>query len=531
MKKKTKPPLPYSTVPAMTPSPFFTFKKLRLLYALACLLLASVSLARAAGIAEPASSVPPPRNVIYILADDFGWGDTSVYGATLVKTPNIDRLAAQGIRFTSAYAPSSVCSPSRYGVMTGRFFWRTTNDCEVLAYDAPFHPGLDRTTIASIFKSAGYFTGCVGKWHLGLGSADHTDWNAPLKPGPLEAGFDYFYGMQANDDNPPPIYIENHGIAGQALGTKIVVSGRGPKAVCTGITDVRTDIEAGPRFAAKAVEFIQQHKDAPFFLLYTPNEVHDSITPAPQFQGTSRAGPYGDFIQQLDSEIGKILDTLDQLGLSQNTLVIFTSDNGGVVEPPTKLDSTPQGTAQKLGLLINGPLKGGKHSDFEGGFRIPFIARWPAQIPSGVVSPAIINLTDFLATASALTHKPIPPGDGEDSYNILPVLLNKTTDTAGRDFTVSLSARGNFGVRSGVWKYIEPRIDANFSARIIARKPFVGENTVQLYNVVEDIGETHNLYSQNKAEADKLQAYLNTCRDNHRSHAEWDQNLENNPDN
>jgi hypothetical protein len=255
---------------------------------------------RAADVDKSDINVAPPRNIVYILSDDLGYGDLGCYGATKVKTPNLDRLAAEGIRFTDAYAPSSVCSPSRYAILTGRFFWRTTNDCEVLANDAPFHAGLDRTTVPSLLKSAGYKTGGVGKWHLGIGTAEHTDWNAPLKPGPLEAGFDYFFGMPSNLLLVPPVYIENHGIANQDPNTKIVITGKGKNAVATGITDVRRDIEAAPRFAAKAIEFIEKSKDTPFFLYFATNIVHDPIVPAPQFQGTSQAGPYGDFIQQLD---------------------------------------------------------------------------------------------------------------------------------------------------------------------------------------------------------------------------------------
>ena len=216
--------------------------------------------------------------------------------------------------------------------MTGRFFWRTTNDCEVLGNDAPFHTGLDRTTAASLLKKAGYKTACIGKWHLGLGNPPKTDWNATLKPGPLEAGFDYFYGMPANTGNPPDIYVENHGIANQNPNSKITFAGGvGESATYTGITEVRDPAEAGPRFNAKAVEFIEKSKDVSFFLYYTPNEVHDPVLPAKQFQGTSQAGPYGDFIQQLDFEVGQILRTLDRLGLGKSTLILFSSDNGEVM--------------------------------------------------------------------------------------------------------------------------------------------------------------------------------------------------------
>ena len=494
-------------------------------------LLASLRLAPSA---RGAGTTPPPdapRNIIYILADDLGWGSLGCYGATKVKTPNLDRLASEGIRFTDAYAPSSVCSPSRYAVMTGRFFWRTTNDCEVLENDAPFHTGLDKTTAPGLLKAAGYKTACIGKWHLGLGNLPKTDWNIPLQPGPLEAGFDYFYGMPANIGNPPDIYVENHGVSHQDPNSRIVwTGGRGENAIYSGITEIRDPVQAGPRFNQKAIEFIEQSKNVPFFLYYTPNEVHDPVTPTPQFQGTSQAGPYGDFIQQLDFEVGQILKTLDRLGLAKNTLILFSSDNGGVIVAGPRLNTTPEGQAQKMGFSANGPLRGGKHSDFEGGFRVPFIARWPGHIPAGVVSDAIINLCDFTATAAALTRQPIPPLQAEDSFNILPVLLNKTTETKDRDYTASLSAMGNFGIRSGVWKYIEKRIDANFTTRIRLRN-FPDQNAFQLYNLSLDIRETNNLYYQDSDVSSRLQGYINQCRDNARSHPVWSESTQDDPNN
>ncbi len=510
--------------------------------AVGAMALLGLSAADTAKMAEPKSSLPAPRNVVYILADDLGWGSLSCYGATMVATPNLDALAAQGIRFTDAYSPSSVCTPSRYGIMTGRYYWRSTNDPEVLPEDAPFHAGLERTTCARIFKAAGYYTGAVGKWHLGLGTAAHTDWNAPLMPGPLEAGFDYFYGMQANTENPPPIYIENHGIAGQDPNSKIVITGHGEKATATGITDVRTLDGAGPRFASKAVEFIEAHKDKPFFLYYAPNEIHGPETPSAQFAGKTTIGAYGDFIEQLDYEVGEIMATLDKDGLTKDTLVIFTSDNGGVVagdgEKNFKMQTTgaywtrPPIIAQQRGFKANGDLRGGKHSVFEGGFRVPFIARWPGQIPAGVVSPAIINNTDFVATAAALVNKPIPAADSEDSYNILPVLLNQTTTTADREFTLCLSAHGNFGLRSDNWKYIEKRIDANIDPRRLAHDPPV-ENMFQLYDLSKDLSETTNLYDASQPLDTKLQADIDTARNDLRSHPMWDETeaMRNDPNN
>ena len=453
----------------MTSTPFpFSYLKLAGFYVIAGWPIFGSSLAAA----DPAAGVAPasdkPRNVIVILADDLGWGSLSCYGANpaLVKTPNLDRLASQGVKIMDAYAPSSVCSPSRYAIMTGRFYWRTTQDPEVLPEWAPFHQGLDRTTLGSLLKSAGYATGAIGKWHLGIGTGVETDWNKPLTPGPLEAGFDYFYGMAANSDNLPMVYIENHNVAGQDPGKPITFTeGKFRVVTATNVTDPRTDVDAGPRFNAKALKFIDDHKDVPFFLYYAPNEVHDKITPSPEYAGTSKAGPYGDFIQQLDGEVGKILQKLDDYHLTQDTLIIFTSDNGGVVVPfpGAKTSDRPQAVAENAGLAINGPLRDGKHSVHEGGFRVPFIVRWPGHIPAGVTSTAVVTLADVLATLSDAVHQPIPPGDGEDSFDLMPLLTNQAPDVAGRDFSPLYSAQGNYAVRSGPWKYIELRDDARMT--------------------------------------------------------------------
>jgi arylsulfatase A-like enzyme len=483
--------------------------------------------------ATGAGTADKPRNVIVILADDLGWGSLGCYGATLVKTPNLDRLASEGIKIMDAYAPSSVCSPSRYAIMTGRFYWRTTQDPEVLPEWAPFHEGLDRTTLASLLKSAGYATGAIGKWHLGIGTGDETDWNKPLTPGPLEAGFDYFYGMAANSDNLPMVYIENHNVAGQAPGTPITfTTGKFRVVTATNVTDPRTDVDAGPRFCAKALKFIDDHKDVPFFLYYAPNEVHDKITPSPEYVGTSKAGPYGDFIQQLDGEVGKILQKLDDYHLSQNTLVLFTSDNGGVVVPfpAAQTSDRPQAVAEKLGFSQNGPLRDGKHSVHEGGFRVPFIVRWPGHIPAGVTSTAVVTLADVLATLSDAVHQPIPPKDGEDSFDLMPVLMNQTTDVAGRDFSPLYSAQGNYALRSGSWKYIELRNDAwmtpgpNTPAWESTGELFTlkhsnpNENAWQLYNLDDDLGEKKNLYQKDSPEVTKLQGDLDQVRKDGRSH-------------
>ena len=272
-------------------------------------------------------------NIVVILADDFGWGSSTPYGAKGLNTPNLDRLAREGRRFTHAYAPGSVCSPSRYGLMTGRYYWRTAiKDGEVLTPTAPLHIEPGRLTIASLCQSQGYRTGAVGKWHLGLqtGVAE-TDWNQPLQPGPRAVGFDYFYGLGGNPGNGPHAFIEDENIVGRIPGEKVVVASAGAKGTTTGIREQRVVDRIMETLAAKATNWVEANHASPFFLYFAPNAVHGPIAPNARFTGSSY-GSYGDFIHELDWSVGQILATLDRLKLTENTLVIFTSDNGGIVD-------------------------------------------------------------------------------------------------------------------------------------------------------------------------------------------------------
>jgi arylsulfatase A len=332
--------------------------------------------------ASDASKQKP--NIIVILADDYGWGSLGCYGAPAeLKTPHLDRLAREGRRFTNAYAPSSVCSPTRYGLMTGRYDWRTRGDGGgVIGAAAPLQIETDRLTLASLCKGQGYRTAAFGKWHLGLQKSPRADWNKPLTPGPRAIGFDYFFGIAANAWNGPHAFIENETLLGRIPGEEVrVMENYSPTNYTKGIKEQYDTDLLMDEFTNKATDWIEKNSSEPFFVYYSATAVHKPHDYHPRFTG-SPFGKYGNFIEELDWCVGQILEQLDRLKLADNTLVIFTSDNGGVIhqgDPEIKY-------AMDAGLAINGPLRGGKHSEFEGGFREPFLARWPGKVPAGTVS-------------------------------------------------------------------------------------------------------------------------------------------------
>ena len=325
--------------------------------------------------ASPGSKTQTP-NIVYILADDLGYGDVGCYGATKIKTPNIDRLAREGRVFTDAHACSAVCSPSRYGLMTGEYPFRI--GCYgPLMWRGGLIVDPARLTIASLLKQHGYATACVGKWHLGFG-VEQPDWNGELKPGPLEVGFDYYFGLPVVSSHPPFVYVENHRVVGLDPNDPIVFGGQAetdpfPEKFNNGIAGGRAahalyhDEEAAATWAKKSTEWLRQNQDRPFFLYLATTAIHHPFTPAARFKGTSQAGPYGDYVHELDWTIGEILNTLDELKLRDNTLVIVTSDNGGMLNGGGK-------TAWQAGHRLNGELLGFKFGAWEGGHRVPSIA-------------------------------------------------------------------------------------------------------------------------------------------------------------
>ena len=452
-------------------------------------------------------------NIVVILADDFGWGSSTPYGARGLNTPNLDRLAREGRRFTHAYAPSSVCSPSRYGLMTGRYYWRTAiKDGEVLTPTAPLHIEPGRVTLASLCQSQGYRTGAFGKWHLGFqAGATEVDWNQPLQPGPRAVGFDYFYGLGGNPGNGPHAFIENENVVGRIPGEKVVVASTGAKGTTTGLREQRVLDRIMETLTAKATGWIEANHATPFLLYFAPNAVHGPIAPHPKFTG-SPYGSYGDFIHELDGSVGQILATLDRLKLAENTLVIFTSDNGGIVDA----GNGNTGKAMEAGLAVNGPLRGGKHTEYEGGFREPFIVRWPGQVPANTVSDQVIALPDVLATVAAVLKAPLPKGAADDSFNVLRAFTEPTPGPPVRDHVIMQAADGTYALRLGDWRLIErvgaPKFEHRPTTKT-AKKVHTGPTHDELFNLKDDPSEMKDLSATHADQVAKMKRLLSAARD------------------
>lgn len=487
-----------------------------------------------------AISAAEKPNIVIILADDFGYGSSGCYGAdgNLVRTPNIDRLAREGRRFTDASTTSSVCSPTRYSVLTGRYCWRTSLTHEVLSTFAPLHIEPTRLNMASLLKKQGYQTAAIGKWHLGYGKENgrpnwRADFTAELSPGPLDIGFDYHFGVPGNHGDVTGIYVENrfvYGLRSGKIPEGMKIAGPVPDDDHYKATYTADDTESKkgniipidaprrvnervmPNLTDKAVNWISQQKSGtPFFLYFTPVAVHNPVTPDKDLVGSSKAGPFGDWIHELDRSVGRVLDTLEKQGLAKDTLIILSSDNGGVKEPQ-RTDSV-QTQALNAGLAVNGQWRAGKHHIFEGGFRVAFIVRWPGHAPAGTTCDEMISLADILATTSAIVGEPLPAAEkaAEDSYNILPAILGESyAEPLRRDMIVH-SSDGVFAVRKGPWKWIEGVPVEEVKGAV--RKARADEFRPQLYNLKDDPGETKDLLKEQPELAKEMAALLERYRD------------------
>ena len=402
-----------------------------------------------------AATPPATPNIVVILSDDYGYGSLGAYGAdpALVRTPHLDRLAREGRRFTHAYTPSSVCTPTRYALVTGRYCWRTSlNHGGVANTLDPLLIETTRPTIASLLKQHGYATGFVGKWHLGYGAAPRVDYTKELKPGPLELGFDYQFAVPQNHNDITRVFVENHGVFGLRSAKLTPVPGK------LGLdAPERDDPKTMGDLTDRAVTWLEKQagRPAPFFLYFAPVAVHELITPSAEGQGSSKAGPYGDFIHDLDHSVGRILAALDNQNALANTLVIFTSDNGGVVNPGSKTGANK--VAMDAGLKINGALRGGKHDIWEGGFKVPFLVRWPGRVPAGTTSSEMIGVVDIFATVAAIVGetKLDRTTTAPDSVNVLAAFLGEPGAQPLRRDLILQSASGVYAIRSGPWKWID----------------------------------------------------------------------------
>jgi arylsulfatase A-like enzyme len=470
-------------------------------------------------------------NVIFIYVDDLGYGDLSCYGATKLTTPNLDKLAAQSVRFTNAHSTSATCTPSRYGLMTGQYPWRKTGT-GILPGDAALIVPTNTTTLPKLFKNAGYATGIVGKWHLGLGDAVAKNWNGEIKPGPNEVGFDYSFIFPATADRVPSVFVENSRVVALDQADPIAVDYQKPvgndptgkdhpellkmqssagqghnNTIVNGIGRIGymsgghlarwTDEEMPLTFLTKAKAFIANNKSKPFFLYYALTEPHVPRMPSTMFKGKSGLGFRGDAILQLDWAVGEIMKQLDAMDISKNTIIVFSSDNGPVLN-----DGYEDGAVTQLnGHTPWGPLRGGKYSAFEAGTRIPMLVSWPGQIKPSV-SDALICQIDFIASFSKLLKQPIAASDAPDSQDMLNTLMGKTKQ--GRNWLVLDS--DTYSVIEGNWKYIAPNNGAAINKLTNIE---LGNNpAVQLYDLSNDIGEKNNLAEKNPEKVKELSELL-----------------------
>lgn len=432
-------------------------------------------------------------NVVLIFADDLGYGDLGCYGATKVRTPNIDRIAREGRRFTDAHSVSAVCTASRYALLTGQYPLRATgpNGEKGVWGPSPVTSRLlvdtDKTTIADVFKNKGYDTAAFGKWHLGFGKEENK-WQKPLRPGPQDLGFDYYFGMPVVNSAPPYVYVENDRIFGSDPDDPLVYLDKKDRSKATPLTKIPkeaaqrspnqfngakkahelfNDYEVGTTLARKSVQWINERNDKPFFMYLATTNIHHPFTPAKQFQGTSECGLYGDFIHELDWIVGEVMDALEAKGLNDNTLVIVTSDNGGMFNLGGQM-------AFKNGHRQNGDLLGFKFGVWEGGHRIPFLARWPGKISAGTTSDQLIGNVDMLATFAALTGQQLGPEQQADSVNVLPGLVGDP-DGPIRDHLLLAPRRGShLSVRKGKWMYIPRKGSGGFGGTKPGQHGFSG---------------------------------------------------------
>ncbi len=464
-------------------------------------------------------------NIIVILADDLGFGDISAYGAKVIRTPGIDRIANEGVRFGNGYATSATSTPSRFSLLTGRYPWR--NNAQVLQGNAPLIIQEGMPTLPQMLQQAGYVTGVVGKWHLGLGRGN-VNWNQAIDPGAREVGFDYSFITAATNDRVPTVFVENGRVAnldsndpievsyqrnfpGEPTGKenpellKIHPSHGHDQSITNGISRIGymrggksalwVDEDMADIFLEKAATFVKEHKDKPFFLYYALHEPHVPRVPNARFAGKSTMGPRGDVILEADWYVGEFLKILDEQGLADNTIVIFSSDNGPVLD-----DGYKDQAIQKLGdHKPAGPLRGGKYSSYDGGTHVPFMLRWPARVKPGQSGALICQMDLFASFASMLGIE----SGAQDSRNLLPALLGKSKK--GREFLVLEGTGGNVACREGDWIYIPPMIRPGYC---VAETESGQTKEPQLFNVRKDIGQQINVAEKYPKQIEKMEKAL-----------------------
>lgn len=460
-------------------------------------------------------------NIIYVLADDMGYGDVSANQADgKIKTTHLDQLAAEGVRFTDAHTSSSVCTPTRYGIITGRYNWRSTLKSGVLTGKSKALIPTSRTTVASMLQKQGYHTAFIGKWHLGwnwamkdttefggegwdLKDFDNLDFSKPISHSPNDLGFDYAYGFCGSLDMAPYVYVEN-GMPTMVPDSVSENTGKyswwrkGPTAADFDHEDVT------PNLFRKAMAYVKEQSETedPFFLYLPLPSPHTPILPTEEWQGKSGLNPYGDFVLMIDDWMGKLLASVKEAGIEENTLIIFTTDNG--CSPASKIEELAA-----AGHHPNGIYRGHKADIFEGGHRVPFLVKWPAVIKPGLVSDETICTTDLMATCADITGYHLADNEGEDSYSLLPIFRQGQLSQPLREATVHHSINGSFAIRQGDWKLIMCPGSGGWSfPRPDDKEAIKGLPEVQLYNLKDDPSEKNNLQADNPEKVSQLKEIL-----------------------
>lgn len=475
----------------------------------------------------------PKPNIVLIYTDDLGFGDISINGTSAIKTPNIDQLAKSGVNFTNAYATSATCTPSRFSLLTGKYAWRKAGT-GIAPGDASLIIPTNITTLPGMLQKAGYHTAVIGKWHLGLGDEKGADWNGKIKPGPLEIGFNYSYLIPATGDRVPCVFVENHEVVNLDKKDPILVSYKAPidtsaptgkknpellnmqtthghdMTIVNGVSRIGymsggksalwKDEDFADILVKKAKNYIAQQKNKPFFLYYSTHDIHVPRLPHNRFIGKSGMGPRGDALLQLDWQVGELIATLKKQNILENTLIIFTSDNGMVLDDGYKDDAV-----EKLGKHKPGGIhRGGKYSAFEGGTKVPMIISWKGTIQPNKVNTARNSQIDFYASLAALVGTNVEDGQAPDSKNTLPILLNQSNES--REYIVEQSINSTLSLVIGNWKYIEPSNGPKINKNTNTEMGYLPKP--QLYNLATDPEEKNNIADSNPEKLKELQEKL-----------------------
>jgi len=477
-----------------------------------------IAAAESSALNAPAGRKP---NIVYILADDMGYGDIACQNPkSKIPTPHLDRLATQGVRFTDAHAPTAVCTPTRYAILTGRYCWRSRLKKGVLGPWGETLIEAGRLTVAALLRQHGYASACIGKWHLGWtwptkdggrpqsgpDRLSNVDFAKPIADGPTTRGFDYYFGTDV-PNYPPYCFVENDRTVGiPSAPSTPVFNLPGPMLPEWKWVDIMPELT---RRAVKYVEDAAKSPDKPFFLYFPLTAPHFPIVPTPEFQGKSGAGLYGDFVAQVDWTVGQVLEALERTGMAAGTLVVFTSDNGPEVAREVGVGAYER--IQKYGHASMGDLRGVKRDAWEGGHRVPFMARWPGRIKPGTTSGETVCHADLMATLAALLGIRLPDDAAEDSYNILPALLGEKLEKPIREATVHHSCNGKFAIRQGDWVFIDaPTGDDNKEPDWLKKERGYEPHNLpgELYDLSKDPNERRNLYAEHPEIVQRLKALL-----------------------